>query len=302
MDIVITGASGTIGRHLATELHAHGHVAVCVDRIEAGELPGRFVKADLTQIEQLERIMRGAHGVVHLARMPFPYTAQGYDAMSRTWRRPDFFGDAEKFNVNFAMTSNVMAAAREAGIRKIVIGSSFAVYGLYYPSRPLLPDYLPIDESHPRKPDDPYGLTKLLGEHLADAFASCAQLQIASLRFPGVSRESATSIAAWQNNPMARGISGLWTYIHAQDAATACRLALEANFEGHEAFNICAPNTFMKMPTDELLRRYLPSVPCRRQQWNESWAGYDSSKAARVLGFKARYLIFPDADAPLPAA
>lgn len=291
MNIVVTGASGLIGRHLAVELDAHGHAAVCIDRAPAPSPAGRFVSADLNHIGQLESAFRGADAVVHLARIPFPYASDGYDAATRTWRKPDYAGDAERFNLNLAMTYNVLAAARAAAVRKIVIGSSFAVYGLYYPSRPLVPEYLPIDESHPRAPDDPYGLTKLLGEQLAASFASSDGIQIASLRFPGVSRENADSIAARQNNPMARGIGGLWTYIDARDAARACRLALEADFGGHEAFNVCAPATFMKTPTDELLRHYLPNVPIMRKSSEDNWAGYDGSKAARVLGFKARHLV-----------
>jgi nucleoside-diphosphate-sugar epimerase len=292
MKVVITGSSGIVGRPLAAELDAHGHAVVCIDRAPAVSNPGRFLAADLNQIEQVDRAINGADAVVHLARIPFPYTSYGYDTVTRTWRKPDRVGDAERFNLNLAMTYNVMAAARATGVRKMVLGSSFAVYGLYYPSRPLMPKYLPIDEAHPRAPDDPYGLTKLLGEELADAFADSGAIQIASLRFPGVSRENLHNIAR-QNNPMARGIGGLWTYIDARDAATACRLALEADFAGHEAFNICAPTTFMTTPTDELLRRCLPNVSCLKKSADEAWAGYDSSKAERTLGFKPRYLIIP---------
>lgn len=292
MKVVVTGVSGVIGSHLAGELETRGHSMTGVDVHAAPTGPGHFVTANLEDIEQVDRVMQGAEAVVHLARIPFRYTAGGYDAATRTWRKPDHAGDAVLFNRNVAMTCNVIASARAAGVRRIVIGSSFAIYGLYYPSRPLLPDYLPIDEAHALRADDPYGLTKLLAEHLAEAIGASTTISIASLRFPGVSRESLHSIAR-QENPMARGIGGLWTYIDARDAANACRLALEADFAGHEAFNICAPATFMNVPTDELLRRYLPNVRCLKTFAAPNWAGYDSSKAEKMLGFKARYLIAP---------
>jgi nucleoside-diphosphate-sugar epimerase len=288
--VVITGASGLIGRHLAADLDAHGHVVVRVDRVLPAGSAESFVAADMTDVAQLERAMQGAHAVAHLARVPFPYASDGYDMATRTWRKPDHAGDAEKFSLNLAITYNALAAARAAGVRKMVIGSSFAVYGLYYPSRPLMPEYLPIDEAHPRRPDDAYGLTKLIGEQLADASVSSSAMQIASLRFPGVSREDPRTIAARQSNPMARGIGGLWTYVDARDAATACRLGLEADFGRHEAFNICAPTTFMKTPTDELVQRYVADVPRVTKGLPDNWAGYDASKAERLLGFKARYL------------
>ena len=235
--------------------------------------------------------MRGADALAHLARIPFPYTKSGYNPTTRTWEKPDVTGDADKFNLNMSMTFNVLSAALAAGVRKIVMGSSFAIYGLLYPSRPLLPEYLPIDESHSRKPDDPYGLTKLLGENLADAYADSAAVQIASLRFPGVWREKPEDITIRQRDPMARGIGALWTYIDRRDAAKACRLALEADFVGHETFNICAPTTFLTTPTDELMQRYMPGIPCRRQPSAANWAGFDASKAERLLGFKPRYLL-----------
>lgn len=292
MKVVVTGASGVIGRPLVGELELHGHAVTGVDLRPSVPGMGHFVTADLSDVEQVDRVIRGADAIVHMARIPFPYTADGYDAATRTWRKPDHAGDAVLFNRNFTMSCNVIAAARAAGVRKIVVGSSFAAYGLYYPSRPLLPDYLPIDEVHALRADDSYGLTKLLAEHFAEAIAAGTAMQIASLRFPGVSRESLHSVAR-QKDPMARGIGGLWTYIDARDAATACRLALEADFGGHEAFNICAPRTFMNTPTDELVRRYLPNVRCLKTFQEPNWAGYDWSKAERMLGFKARYLVAP---------
>ena len=98
-------------------------------------------------------------------------------------------GDAERFNLNVAMTNNVLAAARLAGVKKIVCGSSLAIYGLYYPVTVLQPDYLPVDEDHPLRPQDPYGLSKLVGEKLCDAASLKDGLPIASLRFSGIYTE-----------------------------------------------------------------------------------------------------------------
>jgi nucleoside-diphosphate-sugar epimerase len=90
---------------------------------------------------------------------------------------------------------------------------------------------------------------------------------------------------------MARGIGGLWTYIDVRDAATACRLAFERDFSGHQAFNICAPTTFMTVPTDELIERYLPNVRSAAPEGSANWAGYDTRKARELLGFEARYML-----------
>jgi nucleoside-diphosphate-sugar epimerase len=291
MKVVITGAGGLVGRTLAADLAVRGYDVVSADHATTGPLAGRPVIGDLTDLRHAEQAIAGAAVVVHLARVPFPYTWDGYDAATRTWKKPDRMGDAIKFNTNLTITNNVLTAAFAAGVKKMVMGSSFTIYGLYYPSRPLMPDYLPIDEQHPRRPDDPYSLTKLIGEELADACVRWASIQIASLRFPGVSSEDHRGFIEKRKHPMSRGTGGLWTYVDVRDAAAACRLAFECDFEGHEAFNICAPTTFIETPTKDMIRQFLPQVRDVRTTQDGNWAGYDTSKAARVLGFEARHLL-----------
>jgi hypothetical protein len=61
-------------------------------------------------------------------------------------------------------------------------------------------------------------------------------------------------------------------------------------FSGHEPFNVCAPNTIMKVPTTELVRQYLPDVKARMPIAEGNWSGYDPRKAKELLGFTAKYL------------
>jgi nucleoside-diphosphate-sugar epimerase len=187
------------------------------------------------------------------------------------------------------MTNNVLVAAEACRVGRVVCGSSLAVYGFYYPTTELLPDYLPLDEGHPRRPQDRYGLTKLMGEQLCDALAQKTGAQIVSLRFAGVYTEAHRSmLLERRKNPLSRGTGALWSYIDARDAARACRLALEANFTGHEAFNICASTTIMDVPTQELLARYLPHVKDLRTGLDGCASGYSNLKANTVLGFEPR--------------
>jgi nucleoside-diphosphate-sugar epimerase len=166
-----------------------------------------------------------------------------------------------------------------------------AVYGLYYPVTALQPDYLPIDEEHPRRPQDPYGLSKLVGEKLCDAVSQKAGMQIASLRFSGIyTEEQRDLLVERRSNPLIRGTGALWSYIDVRDAARACRLALEANFAGHQTFNICAPDTIMATPTAELVAKYLPQVQFVREAAGR-WSGYDTAKAEKTLGFRAQHLL-----------
>jgi UDP-glucose 4-epimerase len=170
------------------------------------------------------------------------------------------------------------------------MGSSLTIYGFYYPTRFFTPDYLPVDEAHPLAPQDPYSISKLAGERSCDAFAHRSGMQIASLRFAGISADlTQGNLLERRKNPL-RWAGPLWTYIDVRDAALACRLAVESDFSGHEAFNICAPNTIMTQPTAELAKEYFPDVKLRASR-EGNWSGYSCQKAREMLGFTARYLL-----------
>jgi nucleoside-diphosphate-sugar epimerase len=155
----------------------------------------------------------------------------------------------------------------------------------------LQPDYLPIDEKHPLRPQDPYGLSKLVGEMLCDAASRKTGAQIASLRFSGIYTEEHRGLLVQRSkDPLLRGAGALWSYIDARDAARVCRLALEADFCGHQAFNICAPDTILDAPTSEIVKKYLPQVRSLGKS-DGRWSGYDTAKAEEMLRFRAVHLL-----------
>jgi nucleoside-diphosphate-sugar epimerase len=289
MQVVVTGGSGRLGQYVIRELFTHAHGVSSLDALKPRECVCPTHVVDLEKFEALAAHFEKADALVHLARVRFPYSEIGFDPAQQRWNFTDPAGDAERFKRNVAATNNVLTAAEACGIRRIVCGSSLAVYGLYYPTVPQLPDYLPVDEDHPRRPQDPYGLTKLIGEQLCDALALRTEAQIASLRFAGIYTEAhRPMLLERQRNPLIRGTGALWSYVDARDAARACRLALEAKFSGHQVFNICAPRTFMAAPTRELVSNYLTEVTDVRAGLEDRSSGYNVARAREVLGFEAR--------------
>lgn len=98
-----------------------------------------------------------------------------------------------------------------------------AAFGFIYASKRILPEYLPLDENHPSRPHDPYGLSKLVGEQIADSLALLhADMTISSLRFPGVvfDRSYESVRERWQD-PGARAKTS-WAYIDARDFRGWC--------------------------------------------------------------------------------
>ncbi len=289
MRVVVTGGSGRLGQYVVRELFTHTHQVSSLDRVKPRECPAPTYAVDLSKFDSLVDHLKNADAVIHLARIRFPYTETGFDAATQKWRFADIAGDAERFNQNLALTNNVLTAAEAVGVKKIICGSSLAVYGFYYPATELLPDYLPIDELHPLRPQDPYGLTKLMGETLCEALSHRSGAAVTSLRFSGIYTEAHRPMLLERKKaPLARGTGALWSYIDARDAARACRAALEADLSGHQACNIAAPNGLVDLPIRELVGRYLPRVRDLRAGLDGTGSGYSVAKAKDILGFEAK--------------
>jgi nucleoside-diphosphate-sugar epimerase len=273
MKIVVTGGSGRLGQHVVDELVAHDHAVLSLDRVPPAVARGPAWVADLTRSGDVYQALQGADGVVHLA----------------AWQAPGMTPDTETFANNASATYNVLKAASDLGVRHAVLASSIAAYGFIYARHLAPPDYLPLDEAYPCAPQDPYGLSKVVGEQIADSFARLGSISIASLRFPGVVFDlTYQSIPDRWRDPGARR-GGFWTYVDARDAARACRLAAEADLGGHEVFNVAAPTSIMREPTTELLRRYGLEPRRLPEGLAGNWSAMDSAKAARVLGYRAEH-------------
>jgi nucleoside-diphosphate-sugar epimerase len=273
-NVVVTGGSGRLGRQVIQELLGNGCEVLSLDRVapQTKLCPSRLI--DLTRSSDMDDALSGADAVIHLG----------------AYQAPGLAPDAETFSNNVAATYNVLHAAAELKVRRAVIASSTAAFGFIYARRRWLPDYLPLDEQHPCRPQDPYGLSKVVGEKIADSFASLNEIAIASLRFPGIHFDFTYQSfpERWQNP--AEKLGRFWSYIDVRDAASACRLALETELRGHEVFIVAAPTSTVIHPTDELMRDYLPGVRKARADLSGNWSGVDSRKAEKLLGFKAKHL------------
>jgi nucleoside-diphosphate-sugar epimerase len=273
--VVVTGGSGRLGQFVIKELLTHDYDVLSIDRIPPAVKLCPSWSVDLRNAGDLYEALRGAVGVVHLG----------------AYQAPNLAPDSETFGNNVTSTYNVVRAAVDMGANKIVLASSTAAFGFIYAKTLWPPEYLPLDEEHPSKPRDSYGLSKVVSEQIASSFALAHQdVTLISFRFPGINFDlSYESFKERWKSPAARA-NGFWTYIDARDAATACRLALETKFHGHEIFIAAAPTSSMKQPTLDLVKEFLPQGARIKECRNKNWSCVDSTKAAKMLGFTAQHV------------
>ena len=171
MRVLVTGARGKVGTATTAALIAAGHEVTCTDVMRgiferADPNEPAYIQADLTNPGDAFAVVHGMDAVVHAAAIPDP-----------THNPP-----ATVFQNNLMATFNVLEAAVRFGVSRFVHLSSETVPGFFFPERPFLPDYVPVNEDHPIRPQDPYALSKYFGELLMDAAVQRSDIRCISIR------------------------------------------------------------------------------------------------------------------------
>ena len=167
MKVLVIGGAGYIGSHVVKELMKNNHSVTVFDNLSSGLLQNLFPENDfiagnILYKEDLEKAFsRGFDAFIHLAA----FKAAGESMVS-----------PEKYSVNnITGTLNILNAACDHKCLNMVFSSSAAIFGE--------PQYLPIDEDHPKNPENYYGFTKLEIERFMAWYDQLRGLKYASLRY-----------------------------------------------------------------------------------------------------------------------
>ena len=272
----MTGAAGKIGSRVVMELVKHGHQVCALDR---RPLPADVrasadtLYADLTDPLALLNAVQGCDAVAHIGAIPNPGLP------------PD-----EILRINVVGTQNVLEAARAEGVPKVVLTSSVGALGFSFPTHPCLPDGLPVGAAHPRRPQDIYGLSKLMNEESAAAMTRLCGMTTIVIRPPAVWDLDQAKQRGWLQGAMERHGENrdpsLWGYIDVLDQAVAFRLALEAELTGHHVFFTMADDLAANATASELTERHFPQLlPDLARLTGQTF--YDLAPARDQLGFAA---------------
>ena len=166
---LVTGGAGFIGSNVIDELLARGHRVRVLDNFATGCRENishvaddiELIEGDIQSYERVHNAAKGADVVIHLAALP---------SVPRSVQDP-----LTTHQVNTTGTLNVLLAARDEGVRRVVIASSSSVYGAN-PALPKREDMLLL-------PISPYGVSKLTAERYCMAFTQVYGLETVSLRY-----------------------------------------------------------------------------------------------------------------------
>ena len=285
--IVFTGGSGKAGRHVVPWLQAKGYDILNLD-LKPLDCPG--VNTLITDVTDSGQVFNALS--MHFDFAGFE-TGQGpakvdavvhFAAVPRVLITPD----NETFSANVVSTYNVIEAAVKLGIRKVVIASSETTYGVCFAEGDKDFHQLPLEEDYDIDPMDSYGLSKVVNEKTARAFAMRYRADIYALRIGNVIEpHEYDRFPGFLADPPSRKRNA-WSYIDARDLAQIVHLCLGNDGLGFQVFNAVNDTITANEPTDAFLQRWAPGSPIRRPL-GEREAPLSNRKAREVLGFREEH-------------
>jgi len=278
---VVTGGAGFIGSNLVDGLIEKGYDVHVIDNLVAGKRENVNPKAvfhekDIRNLEDMHVIMENAKYVFHLAAVPRVQFSIEHPIQTN--------------EVNVDGTLNVLKAAHEAGVKKVVFSASSSAYG----DQPIMP----LREDMPANPKSPYGLHKYIGELYCRLFSEIYGLPTVSLRYFNVYGPRLDPTGAYalvmglflrlrsEGKPLTITGDGTQTrdFTHVRDVVRANILAAESETVGHgEVINIGAGNNHTINHLAELMGGEVEHIAARLEP-HDTLA--DNSLAKKLLGWE----------------
>ena len=304
MRILVTGGAGYVGSHCLRHLLNGGHEAVVYDNLFQGHAPavpaGLLVQGELSDQPKLTALMkdRRIDAVMHFAALAL---------VGESVQKPELY-----YRNNVLGSFHLLDAMREAGVRKIVFSSTTATYGT--------PAKMPIAETTPQQPINPYGFSKLVVERMLDDFAAAHGFGFAALRYFNAAGAATDGSIGEDHTPeshlipivlqvalgqrQAISIFGndyptpdgtcVRDYVHVEDLATAHLAALERLQSGQAIkVNLGTGRGYSVRQVIEACRRItghpIPAVTAPRRAGDPPELIADARLARELLGWTPRY-------------
>ena len=305
MKVLVIGGAGYIGSHVVKEMMKAGHEVTVFDNLSSGLRCNLFPKNDfiygniLIERDLDQAFARGFDAFVHLA---------AFKAAGESMVEP------EKYSINnITGTLNIMNAAVKHNCKRMIFSSSAAVFGS--------PEYLPIDEDHPKNPENYYGFTKLEIERFMNWYDQLRGMRFAALRyFNAAGYDPEGEIRGLEQNPanllprvmevaagMKSGMKVFGTdydtrdgtcirdYVHVTDLARAHVMALDYITKNDKSLTVnlgTEKGTTVKEIIDaarKITGKEIPSEDVERRPGDPACLYATSKRAKELLGWEPKY-------------
>ncbi len=303
--VLVVGGAGYIGSHMVKMLLEHGHAVVTLDNLSTGfrdaVLGGEFVEGDIGDRGLLDRLLpeHGFDAVMHFA---------AFIQVGESVQDPGKY-----YLNNVANTLNLLNAMVRHGVDRFIFSSTAAIFGE--------PQYVPVDEDHPKAPINPYGLSKWMVEQILADFEHAYGLRSVCLRYfnaagadpdgqlgprfegitnliPVVLKAAAgkrASITVFGRDFDTPDGTGVRDYIHVTDLCQAHLRALDRLMAGaaSEVFNLGNGRGFsVQQVIDtarEITSRDIPVIDGPRREGDPAALVADAARARELLDWQPMY-------------
>lgn len=284
MKYIITGGAGFIGSHMTDALVDAGHDVHIIDNFLSGKRERVNPKAvlhevDIRNFDALLPIVQGAYGIFHMAAQP---------RMQYSIQQPRLTND-----INITGTLNVLIAARDRGVKRVVYSASSSAYGPRHP--------MPLKEDMPPEPVIPYAIQKRVGEQYCEMASKFYGLETVCLRYFNVygPRQTtakdgpyATVIGIFleeraNSRPMGVVPDGRQRrdFTHVKDIVRANELAMESAKVGKgEIINVGTGKSYSVIEVAEMIGGEWKFIEPRKGEVRETLA--DTTRAREFFGWK----------------
>jgi nucleoside-diphosphate-sugar epimerase len=274
VNLVVTGGMGVLGREVVRELLAPrtdgtAHQVTVFDH-RLGPVPRgvRTVVGSHRDLTMLRNAVAGADAILHLSAR---HVAEGENP-------------ADVYRDNVVGVFNVHEAARIQGVRRVVHWSSVAALGWSGLNDGFMPDYLPIDEDHPLRATDAYGLSKAAGEDIAHSFTAKHGIETLALRHV-YTVTPRMGFDLWRTGGKRHRRWIHYAYVDVRDAAVAARLAVEVDAPGHTALYVTADDSCAPAPLSDLLAELRPGIAAKAAMLTGTRSAISNARAKALLGW-----------------
>lgn len=290
-NVLVTGVTGYVGREVVHQLLANGKSVTALGRSQPRENIS-FIQADLTKADELNLALKDKSFdcIMHLASLP-----------------GDTGDPLQMVDVNVNGLQNLLENARMMEVNRFVLASSISAYEWYPATKFNPPDYMPVDEKHPCRPQDMYSTTKRMQEELALTYYHQFNLSATVLRLTAVIGPFGRGGGrGWRKfaEQLEEGVrveiphfsaEELCHYVDYRDVARMHIAAAVHPAAAGQIFNCCGPNPTRGSEFIEIIRCLSPDIEVTVGfPWSMAQGGevaFDMSKAKACMGYEPIYSV-----------